>query len=163
MTEYAAEDPERRCVAVNRWLPPIVAYCRYKKSSEAAEQNKYIMNEKVAREMYEEIEHASPAFEYCLVPRKIREKSGASMPRSSSEESTDAAEYAARDLELLDKCARELYDWMDAEKTPRARMMLKWQVAGGLSYVASVHHRATRCFRYEGNTRRPGRNLTGTL
>ena len=32
-------------------------------------------------------------------------------------------------------------------------MMLQWQGAGGLPYVASVHHRATQCFRYEGNSK----------
>ncbi len=32
------------------------------------------------------------------------------------------------------------------------RMLMAWQSAAGLSYVASVHHRAVQCFRYQGNT-----------
>ena len=138
MTEYAADGAERRGVAINCWLQPIVEYCRYQKSSEATQQNKYIMNEKVMREMYEEIERVLPALESCLAPRKTREQSGASMLWSSGKESTDAAAYAARDPELLDKCAKELFEWMDAKKQSRICTMLQRQGVGGLPYVASA-------------------------
>ena len=30
-------------------------------------------------------------------------------------------------------------------------MLMNWQAAGGLSYVASVHHRGTQCFVCHGN------------
>ena len=55
--------------------------------------------------------------------------------------------------ETLDKYAKELYEWMDVNKSSRIRMMMHWQGAGGLPYVASVHHRATHCFRYHGNSK----------
>ena len=41
-------------------------------------------------------------------------------------------------------------------------MMLQWQGCGGLPYVASVHHRATQCFRYQGNAKHEaGKSQTG--
>ena len=75
------------------------------------------------------------------------------MLRSSGSQSTDTAQYAAKAPEELDKYAKELFEWIDVSKTSRIRMMLQWQGAGGLPYVASVHHRATQCFRYEGNAK----------
>ena len=32
-------------------------------------------------------------------------------------------------------------------------MLMNWQAAGGLSFVAATHHRATQCFRYYGNAK----------
>ena len=56
-------------------------------------------------------------------------------------------------MEELEKHVLVRYEWLDSKKPSRIRMMLQWQGAGGLPYVASVHHRATQCFRYEGNSR----------
>ena len=50
----------------------------------------------------------------------------------------------------LDRHAAVLYDWLDTLKVSRIRMLLHWQSSGGLSFVASVHHRASQCFRYHG-------------
>ena len=51
----------------------------------------------------------------------------------------------------LDRHGKVLYECLDTSKVSRVRMLLQWQSAGGLSYVAAVHQRAAQCFRYEGN------------
>ena len=95
MTEYASEDPVRRGVAISRWLQPLVEYCRHQKTDTVCTQNKYIMQEKLQRDLYEEIDRILPALEYCLAPKKVMEKKGASMRRSSREQSTSAEASAA--------------------------------------------------------------------
>ena len=61
MTQYASEDPARRGVAIHRWLQPLVEYCQYQTTEAVVKQNKYIMQAKVHRELYEEIERILPA------------------------------------------------------------------------------------------------------
>ena len=78
------------------------------------------------------------------------------MLRSSGKESTHAVEYTARGAVEFDKYAKELFEWMDAKTLSRIRMKPQWQGVGGLPYVASVHHRATQCFKYEGNSKHDG-------
>ena len=56
-----------------------------------------------------------------------------------------------KDEGQLDTHGKILYEWLDTSKVSRVRMLLTWQSAAGLSYVASVHHRAAQCFRYQGN------------
>ena len=153
MTEYASETAERRGVAINRWLQPVLEFCQYQKSEEVQKQNQYIMQDKIFKEMYAEIAGILPALEYCLAPKKDAKKKGASMLRSSGKaESSSVSHPGAKDPVQLDKYAKELYEWMDLDKPSRIRMLLLWQGAGGLPYVASVHHRATQCFKYAGNS-----------
>ena len=40
MTEYASQESERRGVAINRWLQPVLEYCRYQKSEAVVQQDK---------------------------------------------------------------------------------------------------------------------------
>ena len=63
------------------------------------------------------------------------------------------------DTELC-KHAKLLYEWLDTSRISRVRMLLQWQSAGGLAYVASVHHRGAQCFRYEGNSLHGSREVT---
>ena len=55
------------------------------------------MQDKVRQELYEEIARILPEFEYCLAPKKVLEKKGASMFRSSGKQSMGTAESAAKD------------------------------------------------------------------
>ena len=64
---------------------------------------------------------------------------------------TNAVGSGKEDSEL-DRHGKILYEWLDTSKVSRVRMLLQWQSAAGLSYVAAVHHRAVQCFRYEGNS-----------
>ena len=57
----------------------------------------------------------------------------------------------AKEEGQLDTHAKILYEWLDTSRVSRVRMLMAWQSAAGLSYVASVHHRAVQCFRYQGN------------
>ena len=83
------------------------------------------------------------------------EKKGASMLRSSGNAQSIAAS-AEKGTQELEQNAKELFEWMDVKSTSRIRMMLQWQGAGGLPYVASVHHLGTQCFRYLGNALHEG-------
>ena len=151
MTEYASLDPSRRGVGINRWLQPMIEYCKYQQSDVVRKQNAYIMNEKVYKELYEEIDRILPAMEYCLAPKKAYEKTGGSMLRSASQASSSRS-ITSKSLEDLDSYALQLFEWLDVTKPSRIRMMIQWQGAGGLPYVCSAHHRATQCFKYHGNT-----------
>ena len=71
MTEYASQDPARRGVAINRWLQPLIEFCKYQKSDMVRKQNAYIMQEKVKDELYQEIDRILPALEFCLAPKKL--------------------------------------------------------------------------------------------
>ena len=74
------------------------------------------------------------------------------MLRSSGKnDSSCVSNPAGKEPEVLDKYATQLFEWMDHSKSSKIRMLLLWQGAGGLPYVASVHHRATQCFKYVGN------------
>ena len=64
-------------------------------------------------------------------------------------------EVPQKDREELDKHAKILYEWVTGTQS-RIRMLMSWQAAGGLSYVASVHHRATGCFLECGNSKHKG-------
>ena len=59
---------------------------------------------------------------------------------------------SGKDDTELDGHGTILYEWLDTSRLSRVRMLLHWQSAAGLSYVAAVHHRAAQCFRYEGNS-----------
>ena len=64
-------------------------------------------------------------------------------------------EVPQKDREELDMHAKILYEWVTGTQS-RIRMLMSWQAAGGLSYVASVHHRATGCFLECGNSKHKG-------
>ena len=155
MTEYASPDQERRGIAINRWLQPVVEFCRYQKTEKVKKQNEYIMKAQVFQELYEEIDKVLPALEYCLAPKKIQQKKkGASMLRSGEQSgSIGEASGAAKTPEQLDTYAEQLFNWLAREQVSRIRMLLQWQGAGGLPFVGSVHHRATVCFKYLGNSK----------
>ena len=132
MTEYASSTAERRGVAINRWLQPVLEFCRYQQSPAVKKQNAYIMQDKIQKELYEEIEHILPALEYCLAPKKDAEKKGGSMLRSAGKtESAGVSASGCKDPAELDKYAQELYEWMDVAKSSKIRMLLQWQGAGG--------------------------------
>ena len=76
MTEYAAADVGRRGVAINRWLQPVLEYCPCQKTEAVRKQEQYIMQEKVHRELYEEIERLLPSLQYCLARRRLWRRRG---------------------------------------------------------------------------------------
>ena len=73
----------------------------------------------------------------------------------SGEQSGSSGEAfgAAKTPEELDKYAEQLYNWLAREQVSRIRMLMHWQGAGGLPFVASVHQRASVCFKYHGNSK----------
>ena len=102
-----------------------------------------------------EIEAIFPSLEYCLAPKKQSHNSGSSVLRQAAQTEETSS---SKDVSSLDKHAKAIYEWM-AQKTSRIRMLMSYQGAGGLPYVASVHHRATQCFVLYGNKHHDG---TGT-
>ena len=148
MTEYHSRKEERRGIATNRWLYALVLYCKYRKEVTIKKQNEGILNEKKCKELYDEIDKVLPSLEYCLAPKKVSEKKGSSSLRSSAEVSINET----KPTEELCQHAKVLYDWLSAERPSRIRMLMNWQAAGGLSFVSSVHHLCTSCFRELGNS-----------
>ena len=83
MTEFCTKEAEHRGVATNRWLLSLSEYCLYQKTEAVMKQNAFVMNESIRREFYDEIEAVLPALQYCLAPKKVLVKQGASNLRSS--------------------------------------------------------------------------------
>ena len=117
-----------------------------------------ILQPDLFKELYAEIDRLKPAMEVCLAPKKAFIKKGASSLRAGvSSSSTDGAAPAAskKSDEELDRNSRVLYEWVMSDKS-RLRMLMNWQCAGGLSYVAAVHQRGTQCFVGYGNIKHNG-------
>ncbi len=150
MTEYCANDPERRGTAANRWLQVQIAFCKYQQAAEARKQNDFLMLPDKLKCLYDEIDRILPSLEYCLAPKKSSPKSGSSALRGGVAVSETSS--SAKDPSELDRHAKILYDWLDIKAASYIRMVQAWHAGGGLSFVASVHHRATQCFLYYGNS-----------
>ena len=147
-TEFASKDVERRGIAINRWLQVLIAYCEYQKKENVKKQNEFIM-EAVFKEFYDEVDRILPRLTYCLAPKKVSEKSGAASLRSNATESSRASDKTEAEL---NRHAKVLWEWLDVKVISRIRMMMAWQAASGVSFVAHVHHRAAQCFKYYGNS-----------
>ena len=149
MTEFCSKDPERRGIAINRWLHAMLLFCRYQMDPAVKKQNEGLLNADKCKEVYTEIERIMPSLEYCLAPKKVCEKTGAASLRSSV--SVFEEPGMSKDPAMLDQHAKTLYEWLDTAKVSRVRMLAHWHSAAGMSFVAGVHHRAAQCFRYHGN------------
>ena len=150
MTEYAAKEDERRGVAINRWLLSVLTFCQYQRRPGIKRQNESLLIDKKCEEMYKEIDHIYEALEYCLAPKKVGKKTGASVLRGAAQVSDSGAKDDQKSPEALEKHGKVLFEWVTSSCS-RIRMLMNWQAAGALSYVASVHHRATQCFVLHGN------------
>ena len=151
MTEYCSKEVERRGIAVNRWLHAQLLFCKYQDQKSTKDQNKFVLSSVVFAELYAEIARILPSLEYCLAPKKqFEKKAGAASLRTAGVSSIEVA-VPAKDPGELDRHGKVLYEWIDKQSSSRIRMLQNYQACGGLSFVAAVHHRATRCFRYCGN------------
>ena len=81
VTEYASESAERRGIAANRWIQSVLNYCKYQQEDKQKDFNKKILKDDLFKQFYEEIDRLVPSLTYCLAPRKIAEKTGASALR----------------------------------------------------------------------------------
>ena len=150
MTEFCHKEAERKGTATNRWLHAVLLFCQYQNEASIKKANEALLQPDKCKEVYAEIDRILPSLEYCLAPKKVADKAGASSLRSSGIEQQQTG--MAKDPGQLDSHAKILYEWLDTSKVSRIRMLMHWQSAAALSYVASVHHRAAQCFRYQGNT-----------
>ena len=163
MTEYASKEEDRRGTAVNRWLLSILYFCQFQNLAKTKGQNQSIMEKTKFDELYVEIGELFPALEYCLAPKKQGQaKSGAAALRAAASVSEPGQASAEKTPEDLDKHAKSLYDWVMGPRS-RVRMLMNWQAAGGLSYVASTHQRGTQCFIGYGNKFHEGEQTAVTL
>ena len=151
MTECAAIDPQCRGAATNVWLQVQIAFCKQQQSVSQRQKNAFLMLPDKLACLYDEIDRILPSLEYCLAPKKSSPKSGSSALRSGVAVS-ETSSSAARDPPELDRHAKIVYDWLDIKTASYIRMVQAWHAGGGLSFVASVHHRATQCFLYYGNS-----------
>ena len=150
MTELCDSTAERRGVGINRWLHAMKLFCEYQMEPSVKRQNEALIEATKCKELYDEIKEILPSLVYCLAPKKMVQRAGASSLRSSAIEQ-ERVDPPAKTEELLDHHAQILYEWLDVEKTSRVRMLVHWHSAAGLSYVAAVHHRGMQCFRHHGN------------
>ena len=151
MTEYCDSDIERQGIGFNRWAHAQMLFCKYQELPAIKKQNEFVLNKTVCKELYDEIKQISASLEYCLAPKKpSQKKSGAASLRAGGVSSLDQP-VSPKSPEDLDKHAKTLYEWITKEGS-RIRMLMTYQAAGGLSFVASCHYRATRCYRLFGNS-----------
>ena len=150
MTECAAIDPQCRGTATNVWLQVQIAFCKQQQSVSQRENNVFLMLPDRLSCLYDEIDRILPSLEYCLAPKRSSSESGSSALRSWVAVSETSS--SAKDPSELDRHAGLLYDWLDIKAASYIRMVRAWHAGGGLSFVALVHHRATQCFLYYGNS-----------
>ena len=149
MTELCSPEAERRGVGINRFLHAILSYRDYQLDSEIRKRNEFVLQEKIFKELYEEIEKIVPSLKYCLAPRKTPVKEGAASLRASAVAPAVSGPIVTKPE--LENHARIIHEWLVGTKPSRIRMLLHWQSAGGLSHVAAVYHRAMQCFVKHGN------------
>ena len=153
MTEYCSKEVDRRGIANNRWQHSQLLFCKYQQDATVKEQNRFVLSPVVFKELYEEIDRILPSLEYCLAPKKTFEKKdGAASLRTAGVASMDVSQ-TVKDPAELDRHGAALYEWVKKDNPSRIRMLQNFQACGGLSFVASVHHRATQCFKYLGNAK----------
>ena len=151
MTEYCDPELERQGIGFNRWAHAQMLFCKHQLIPAIKAQNEFVLSKSVCKELYEEIKIILPSLDYCLAPQKpSKKKSGAASLRSGGVSALDQP-VLARTPEDLDKHGKILYDWITKDSS-RIRMLMTYQSAGGLSFVASCHYRATRCYRLFGNS-----------
>ena len=82
------------------------------------------MQEKLYRELYEEIERMLPVFRFLLAAQKRwAGKSGMNTLRQSVASGTPARKSATE----LDEYAKKFYDWLDPQKRSTIRLCIHWQ------------------------------------
>jgi len=109
-------------------------FCLYQQQETIKKQNQGLMNEQMYNEVYAEIDRMRPMFEYLC-----------------SGNAGAAGTTLARDEVTVRKYSEQVYAWLDKSKMSRIRMFIKWQSAGGLSFVAQTYHRIQQCWIYHGN------------
>ena len=144
-------DPELRGTATNRWLQVQIAFCKQQQSVSQREKNAFLMLPDKLASLYDEIDRILPSLECCLAPNRSSPTSGNSTLRSGVAVS-ETSSAVARDPPELGRQAKIVYGWLDIKTASYIRMVQSWHAGGGLSFVASVHHRATQCFLYYGNS-----------
>ena len=151
MTEFCSKKEERRCIGINRMLQPLVEYLKYQKTEGVRAQNQFILKEEIFTQLYAEIEQVFESATYCLAGKKKYAKKGSSSLRTAV--SFDPSDK--KEAEKLRAYASNLYNWIKLPKS-RLRMLINWQMAGGLPYVCGTHLLGTQCFLELGNTYHEG-------
>ena len=128
-------------------------FCEYQNDATTKSQNKTVLKDALFEELYEEIGRILPSLAYCLAPKKEYEKKkGSSTLRASGIEVSPEV-VTGKEEQGLDRHAGVVYEWLNKTKVSRIRMLMHWQSAAGLSYVAAVHHRGAQCFRSHGEVK----------
>ena len=146
MTEFCDKKQDRRCVAGNRALQPLLEYLKYQKTETVVAQNKFILKDEIFQQLYGEIEQVFDAALYCLAGKKQYSKKGSSSLRTA----VCFDPSAKKEEEKLRAYAANLYKWIKLPRS-RLRMLINWQMAGGLPYVCGTHLLGTQCFLELGN------------
>jgi hypothetical protein len=160
MTELASVERERRGVGVNRMIHAVVLFCKYQMEERTRKQNSVLLEPTKFKELYDEIDAMQPSFEYLLAPKKGKKTSGASMLRSSQE---DVVPGIAKDPNILKEHGKKVYEWLSPSAPSRIRMLMHWQAAGGMSFVAATHHLGCSLFRQYGGKYHDGQEEAVSL
>ena len=71
MTEFCSKKEDRRCIAINRMLQPLVEYLKYQKMEGVKAQNEFILKPEIFTQLYAEINQVFDAATYCLAGKKV--------------------------------------------------------------------------------------------
>ena len=128
------------------------SYCAYQMQETTKKHNKVLLEPQIYEQLYQEIDSMKPAFEYLVAGKKRKAAAGMASLRSGHSGGGGGGVSGARDERMLRQHAEKVYEWLDKKKQSRIRMLIKWQSAGGLSFVAQAYHRIQQCWVYHGNT-----------
>jgi hypothetical protein len=152
MTEMSSLDNDRRGVGINRALSALVDYCKRQNKEEIKGRNKHILDDKIYKGLYAEIDKILPYLEYVCAPKKPRQSKGGVSSLRSNQQSTDTPDTAPKEPAKLEAAGKIVYEWLDTDNLSFIRMMLEWQSGGGSAHVTASFHRTLQCFRYQGNS-----------
>ena len=94
MTEFASESPERRGIAINRWLYCLLQYLLHEETPDSRKYNKFLLKPEIFKAFYEEILRMKPHIEACLAGKKQREPTGAYALRTGATQNQPRIEPA---------------------------------------------------------------------
>ena len=149
-TELGSGGRERRGVGLNRGIHALKEFVDYNEEECVKKVNKVLLKNEVCTEFYKELGVLSPSLKYCLARRDYTQASGA-VGRRCVADSHGSSLEETRTPEGLRRHSATVYAFLDVHSKSALRTIMKWQAAGGLSYVADVHRRLMEGFRAHGN------------
>ena len=149
MTDLCSSSDELRGTGLHRWMWAVERFASYQKKPDVYAQNSCFMHPDVFGRLYAEIDAVVPSLRHCLAP----EASSAWDESTYEERRAELDKHAEKVYEWIDGPVQLQYDRLDVRRFGVSLIcaLAEWQAGAGVSFEATMHHRAAQCFKYHGN------------